>query len=181
MYVYVASSWRNKYQPLVVEELRRRGHEVYDFRDDGFSWKEVDPGWERWTPEQYMLGLRSPEAERGFRRDMEALERCDACLFLMPCGPSASMEAGWAKGAGRYTIAWVPEMREPDLMIKMFDVVTTEFAVVLDCLQREANRRGDAEDAARPASGREVLRSDMPDDGGAMPPPLSLRAADEEA
>jgi hypothetical protein len=111
---------------------------------------------------------------------MEALGRCDACLFLMPCGPSASMEAGWAKGAGRYTIAWVPEMREPDLMIKMFDVVTTEFTVVLDCLQREADRRGDAQDAARSASGDEVLRSDMPDDGGAMPAPLSLRAAGEE-
>lgn len=137
MRVYVASSWRNKYQPLVVESLRREGHEVYDFRDEeGFSWREVDPAWERWTPEQYMLGLQHPTALRGFNRDMRALEACEACVYVMPCGPSASMEAGWAKGAGRYTIAWVPELREPDLMIKMFDVVTTEFSVVIRCLER---------------------------------------------
>ncbi len=32
MKLYVASSWRNKEQPVVVEMLRQAGHEVYDFR-----------------------------------------------------------------------------------------------------------------------------------------------------
>ena len=31
--IYVASSWRNKYQPEVVAALRKAGHEVYDFRN----------------------------------------------------------------------------------------------------------------------------------------------------
>ena len=31
--IYVASSWRNKYQPEVVTALRKAGHEVYDFRN----------------------------------------------------------------------------------------------------------------------------------------------------
>lgn len=29
--VYVASSWQNEYQQLIVSFLRRKGHEVYDF------------------------------------------------------------------------------------------------------------------------------------------------------
>lgn len=50
--IYVASSWRNEFQWQVVHELRRVGHEVYDFRnpkpgDDGFHWSEIDPDWER--------------------------------------------------------------------------------------------------------------------------------------
>ena len=30
--LYVASSWRNVPQPMMVEALRRFGHQVYDFR-----------------------------------------------------------------------------------------------------------------------------------------------------
>lgn len=46
--IYVASSWRNPYQPVVVGELRFMGHEVYDFRNPepgshGFHWSEIDP------------------------------------------------------------------------------------------------------------------------------------------
>jgi hypothetical protein len=42
MRIYVASSWRNLYQPTVVTALRQEGYEVYDFRhpapgDDGFA------------------------------------------------------------------------------------------------------------------------------------------------
>lgn len=33
MKIYVASSWRNQYQPEVVATLRAVGHEVYDFKN----------------------------------------------------------------------------------------------------------------------------------------------------
>jgi hypothetical protein len=33
MRVYVASSWRNPWQPNVVGLLRSLGHKVYDFRE----------------------------------------------------------------------------------------------------------------------------------------------------
>ena len=32
MRIYVASSWRNPTQPVMVTTLRDAGHEVYDFR-----------------------------------------------------------------------------------------------------------------------------------------------------
>jgi len=130
--IYVASSWRNEFQPGVVESLRSQGHDVYDFRgEEGFSWREVDENWINWTPEQYLKGLSHPCAERGFNRDMKALRWCEACVYVMPCGPSASMEMGWAKGAGKLVVAYIPGLREPDLMVKMADFVTTEMNRVI--------------------------------------------------
>jgi len=136
MKIYVASSWRNKYQPGVVKLLRENGHEVYDFRDDqGFSWSEVDLEWKAWTPQDYLEGLKHPSAERGFNRDMTALRECDACVYVMPCGPSASMEMGWAVAAGKYVIVYVPELRDPDLMVKMTPHITTDIEQVRRQLQ----------------------------------------------
>lgn len=136
MKIYVASSWRNDYQPGVVEALRGDGHEVYDFKDsDGFSWREVDPTWSAWTPGEYIAGLSHPYAKRGFDRDMSALRWCDACVYVMPCGVSASLEMGWACGAGKPTFVYVPALREPDLMIKMADLVTSD----LDVIRRSLN------------------------------------------
>src|SRR3990172_12787420 len=95
MKIYVASSWRNCYQPVVVKLLRERGHSVYDFKDtDGFHWSEVDPKWQTWEPKEYLIGLNHLCAYRGFNRDMTALRECEACIYVMPCGVSASLEAG---------------------------------------------------------------------------------------
>lgn len=138
MRVYVASSWRCKYQPEAVRRLRALGHEVYDFRgpgtgwgemdgaDGGLRWLEVDPEWQSWAADikRYLRGLTHPRAIEGFNRDMDALRRCDACILVNPCGQSAHAELGWAAGAGKLTAAWCPEIREPDLMLKMAGHIT---------------------------------------------------------
>jgi hypothetical protein len=138
MKIYVASSWRCEYQPLAVERLRELGHEVYDFRgagtgwgelqgvEGGFHWSEVDPDWRLWPKDipRYLAGLRHPRAVEGFRRDMDALKRADACILVNPCGQSAHAELGWAAGAGKLTAAWCPEIREPDLMLKLAGHIT---------------------------------------------------------
>lgn len=125
MKIYVASSWRNEFQPGIVRALKAMGHSVYDFKDaDGFSWREVDENWQKWTPAEYIQGLQHKCADRGFSRDMAALATCEACIMVMPCGMSASLELGWAAGAGKRTAVFVPGMREPDLMVKMADLIT---------------------------------------------------------
>ena len=137
MRVYVASSWRNEFQPEVVRILREDGHEVYDFRDsEGFHWSEVDQSWKQWIDDvpKYLAGLNHPCAERGFSRDMSNLRACDACVYVMPCGVSASLEAGWACGAGKLVIVYVPGLREPDLMVKMADIVTDKMDTVRNVL-----------------------------------------------
>lgn len=142
MKIYVASSWRNDYQPEVIKLLRKDGHEVYDFKDsEGFHWSEIDPNWKNWTPDEYLAGLDHPFAERGFGRDMGALKACDVCVYVMPCGPSASMEMGWACGARKKVIAYIPALREPDLMVKMADFVTVCPTTLREwILELEANR-----------------------------------------
>ena len=78
MRIYVASSWRNLLQPYIVVMLRKCGHEVYDFRsptpgDSGFSWREIHPDWENWTPQQYRDALEHPIAKEGFKNDINVL------------------------------------------------------------------------------------------------------------
>lgn len=134
MNIYVASSWRNTKQPEVVAALREAGHEVYDFKqpvlgDNGFHWTEIDGGWKAWTPERFRAALDHPIAQAGYSKDMDALERCDACVLVMPCGRSAHLEAGYALGADKPTAILLAD-GEPELMYKMARVCLTIEEVV---------------------------------------------------
>jgi hypothetical protein len=135
--IYVASSWRNTYQPIVVLALRVAGHEVYDFRNPhdgyGFQWSSVDPAWQAWTPRRFRECLSHPAAERGFALDMDALRWCDACVLVAPCNRSAHLELGWATGAGKKTVILL-EDGEPELMYKMVDHICLDMDEVLEAL-----------------------------------------------
>jgi len=138
MRLYVASSWRNTIQPQVVEILRGAAHDVYDFRnpregENGFHWSEIDPEWKTWSPERYRDCLLHPIAEAGFASDMDALRWCEGVVAVQPFGRSASLELGWAAGAGKLTILLLAD-GEPDLMVKMCDHVCVDMAEVLDVL-----------------------------------------------
>lgn len=124
--IYVASSWRNECYPEVVQKLRDCGFDVYDFRnppsgDEGFHWCNVSDKWLDWTPEEYRDNLMHPLAERQFGNDIKAMESCDICVLVLPCGRSAHTEAGWFAGQGKKVIAYIPTKQEPELMYKLFD------------------------------------------------------------
>ena len=150
MKIYVASSWRNKGQPFVVNELRRQGHRVYDFRNppnrSGFGWEKLDPDWQNWDVQRYKEMLDHPIAIRGFNADMEALDEAHACVLVMPCGRSAHLEAGYAIGQNKPTAILFPSTVmllgdgtvpkiEPELMYRMADLVTDYLAEVFDWLE----------------------------------------------
>ena len=124
--IYVATSWRNDEQPRIVSMLRRWGHEVYDFRnpkpnDHGFSWLQVSDDWESWTTDEYRWELlHNPIAAQGYMNDIRALEWCDTCLLLQPCGRSAHLELGYAAGRGKHTIIYL-KPGEPELMALIAD------------------------------------------------------------
>ena len=142
--IYVASSWRNEGQQAIVAQLRSAGHEVYDFKNTGegkagFSWKKA----------------------------MNALKWCDACVMVQPCGRSAALELGWACGAKKITVALLEDNQEPELMIKMADKICISIDEVIEYLasapapalgpnqkryeiaSRPHATMGDAEEAAR--------------------------------
>lgn len=120
--IYLASSWRNTYQPELVKELRSWGHEVYDFRnpvegEKGFSWSDIDPNWKSWTPAQYKEALKHPIAQHGHKRDRDAMEWANTGILLLPSGCSAHLEAGWMAGQKKPVAIYAPEIREPELML----------------------------------------------------------------
>jgi hypothetical protein len=149
MKIYVASSWRNDYQPDVVRGLRELGHEVYDFRHpahegpdagcaghlaDGFHWSEINGGWKTWTVEQFVSALDHPLAVRGFRSDFDAMKWADACVLVAPCGRSAHLEAGYFVGACKPLLI-LADGGEPELMYKMADGVFGGLGLLLIRLQ----------------------------------------------
>ena len=125
MKIYVASSWKNKWQPDAVRMLRDDGHEVYDFRTAAaFSWRLIDENWPQWTIDQYLKALYHPASVRGFTSDYGHVLACQACLLVLPCGLSSGIEAGIAHGLGKPTAVWIPEISEPELMVKSFSLIT---------------------------------------------------------
>ena len=137
--IYVASSWRNSYYPDVVIKLRATGHDVYDFRnppsgDPGFKWENVDSRYMEWTPEEYRDHLMHPKAVRQFGNDIEAMEDCDTCVLVLPCGRSAHTEAGWFAGRGKMVLAYIPEKQEPELMYKLFSGVCCSMEELIEAL-----------------------------------------------
>lgn len=132
MKIYVASSWRNEYQQIVVNHLRGIGHEIYDFRnpsenDKGFAWSDIDKDWTDWTSDQYKKALEHPVAEKGFKNDFDAMKWADCCVMVLPCGRSANTEAGWMKGVGKKVFVFQPIKQEPELMYKIYDGIITSF------------------------------------------------------
>ena len=139
--LYVASSWRNPLYGGVIEVLKAAKVLHYDFRhpapgNDGFHWREIDGGWQTWTPSVYRQALEHPLACRSFRCDMDALKACTRLLLVLPCGRSAHLELGYVIGAGKETIIYYPETEqlEPELLYKAATHLCVTMGEVLACL-----------------------------------------------
>lgn len=129
--IYVASSWRNALQPLVVSVLRRDGHQVYDFRNPetaagAFAWSDLGIGddWTKWGTTQSIEALEHPIAKGGFASDWTALTRATLGVLVGPCGRSAHLELGVMVGRGIPTAILLTEPQEAELMYGMVDLVT---------------------------------------------------------
>ena len=137
--IVVASSWRNPTQPQIVDALRAAGHDVYDLRNPapgntGFSWSEIDPDWLDWTPGPFAEKLNThPVAAAGFASDKRALDWCDTCILVLPCGRSAHLELGYAAGQGKDTYVLLhPNGFEPELMYLLNTACATSIEQIVD-------------------------------------------------
>ena len=138
--IYVASSWRNEFQPAVVSALRDAGHEVYDFKhptgpdSSGFHWSDIDRWWKKWSPEQFRSALQHPIAERGLAQDSTAMHDCSACVLVLPCGRSAHLEAGWFIGNHARVVIFLQD-GEPELMYGLAHDLVTSLGEMLEALE----------------------------------------------
>lgn len=140
--IYVASSWRNNIQPSVVTALREAGHEVYDFKNPsadwkGFHWSDADPNYTKTNLAWYMADIeRNPVCRKGFEYDKAALDWCNVCVLVLPCGRSAHLEAGYACGQGKTVIFMLSEDQwEPELMYLLGSGFVRTIADLKICLQ----------------------------------------------
>lgn len=138
--VYVASSWRNEYQPWLVELIRNNGHEVYDFRNppysSGFKWTDI--GLELpCTAEAYRSALYThPRAAQGFMADFAAMRWANVGLLVLPSGRSAHLELGWMAGAGKRTLILTEDNEEPELMALLADKICISLQEVKEELRK---------------------------------------------
>lgn len=130
--IFVSSSWRNTLQPEVVQALRDEGHEVYDFKENkAFNWAEIDTNWKAWDSDGVREGLEHSLAKEAFESDFYALDDCDVCVMVQPCGQSSALELGWAVGSGKHTVVLLCEDSGPELMLKMADLLVTDLQELL--------------------------------------------------
>ncbi|AEK07523.1 hypothetical protein SEND513_79 [Mycobacterium phage Send513] len=127
-HVYVASSWRNQFQPNVVQALRAAGYAVYDFKnpngEKGFAWSDiVDDNHDSVSTTEYLDIIAHPLADKGFQRDMNALFASDIVVLVLPCERDAHLELGWAVGAGKQTHILLDNPCKASLMYKMVDFI----------------------------------------------------------
>ena len=161
MKIYVASSWRNNFQPHIVDALRGIGHEVYDFKNpapgnNGFHWSEIDPNWERWQAEEYLIALAHPISEAGFKSDWDAMQWSDVGVLVLPCGRSAHLEAGYFVGAGKplYIVLGDENPVIPELMYKMATLIFPGLASLMDFLEPPATGHPSSPEADQEAVAR---------------------------
>ena len=75
-----------------------------------------------------------PKAVKQFGNDIEAMEACDTCVLVLPCGRSAHTEAGWFAGRGKKVLVYIPEKQEPELMYKLFNGVFCSMEKIIEAL-----------------------------------------------
>jgi hypothetical protein len=103
MKIYIASSWKNEVEVMMLADtLRAAGHAVDCFCDSGggrfvFSYVElVDP-----SKIDALEFLKIPKAKKAFVEDKKWIDWADAVVLLLPSGRSSHLEAGYAVGSGK--------------------------------------------------------------------------------
>jgi hypothetical protein len=109
MKIYIATSWKNESLAKdVAQILRNDGHEVDCFCDPStgrycFRWTDH---FQKIEDANVFSFLRLPEARRAFEEDKKYIDWCDAVVMIFPCGNSAHLEGGYAKGSGKKFYIW---------------------------------------------------------------------------
>lgn len=100
--IYLIGSLRNPQVPIIAQQLRAEGYEVFD--DWYAAGPEADDKWrdyERDRGHSYIEALRGHAANHVFSFDKTHLDRADAGVLVLPAGKSGHLELGRLVGTGK--------------------------------------------------------------------------------
>ena len=118
MIIYLIGALKNKKIPLIANELRALGFEVFD---DWFSpGPEADDFWreyEKTKTSSYKEALKGWAAKHIFEFDKHHLDRSDIAILVMPAGKSGHLELGYCVGRNKRTyVLFDEEPKRWDIM-----------------------------------------------------------------
>lgn len=126
--IYLAGSFAHKgYVRNLAEKIRFYGHEVYCFCDENevaFRLSEKireNDLHKTFTPQ---TALQNPQVRLIGLENWTQLKEVDIVVVALPCGKSAHLEAGWAKGQGKKVYIYgAMSVGDFDAMYVMTDAV----------------------------------------------------------
>lgn len=126
--IYLIGSMRNPRIPLIANELRKSGFDIFD---DWYSpGKNADDEWQAYEQARgrtYREALAGYHAKEVFEFDYEHLNRADRAILALPAGKSAHLELGWIIGQGKPGYILMPgEPERYDIMYRFATGVTSD-------------------------------------------------------
>ena len=126
--IYLIGSMRNPKIPIIANELRKEGFDIFD---DWYSpGKNADDDWQEYEQARgrtYREALAGYHAKEVFEFDYEHLGRADAAILALPAGKSAHLELGWIIGQGKPGYILMPgEPERYDIMYRFATGVTSD-------------------------------------------------------
>ena len=126
--IYLIGSLRNPNVPLLAEDLRKAGHEVFD--DWYAAGPEADDYWQRYEQKRghtFAQALEGFAANHVYSYDRTHLDRADQGVLLMPAGKSAHLELGYLIGQGKK--GFILMDKEPERFDVMYRFATVVFSL----------------------------------------------------
>lgn len=138
MIIYLIGSLRNPQVPIIAEQLRAAGHEVFD--DWYAAGPEADDKWrdyEQARGHSYIEGLSGLAANHVYRFDRTHLDRCEAAVLVLPAGRSGHLELGYVIGTGKPGYLLLDDSERWDVMYRFADGVYYLVDELVTALQPE--------------------------------------------
>jgi len=138
--LYLVGSLRNEKIPLIANQLRSIGFEVFD---DWFAAGPEADDWgmkyEKGKGNNFAQAIEGYAAGHVFEFDKLHLDAADVVVLILPAGKSGHLELGYAAGQKKKT--YIVYEEEPDRYDVMYKFATKVF-VGLDQLIKELHREG---------------------------------------
>ena len=136
--IYLIGSLRNPRIPVLAEDLRSRGWEVFD--DWHAAGPEADDHWQRYEEARghdYITALAGYAANHVWAYDKAHLDRASRGVLVLPAGKSGHLELGYMIGQGKP--GYILLDKEPeryDVMYRFADAVCETDDELFKALER---------------------------------------------